>query len=136
MHLGSSANLLQINNNFLYNQFIEDIKKDPDILAVYLYGSSVKGTDYNDIDLCILTYKESSSSFFKKYISYSGAYAAIGEKPLDISLFFLLPLYIRIRVIREGMPIYIDNRDFLLNLILKTNREWDDFEPSYRILIE
>jgi hypothetical protein len=60
----------------------------------------------------------------------------MAQIPLDITLFSLLPLYIKIQIIREGIPIFVRDGDILFEKILQTNRQWDDYEPSYRIMIE
>ncbi len=123
-------------NHPLYPGFMREVTADTDILAVYQYGSSVSRSDYRDIDLCIITYDDNPHAFFKRYLHYSGSYAATGPVPLDITLFSLLPLYIKISVVREGNPVFVRDEDTLFELIMKTNRLWDDFEPSYRIMIQ
>ncbi|WP_143709371.1 hypothetical protein [Methanospirillum hungatei] len=123
-------------NHPLYPGFIREVKEDNDILAVYHYGSSVNRSDFRDIDICIISYNDEQSAFFDRLLHYSGSYAAMGTVPLDITLFSLLPLYIKIQVIREGIPVFIRDDDILFDKILKTNRQWDDYEPSYRIMIE
>jgi len=125
-----------LNNHPVYSQFINEAVHDPDILAVYQYGSSVSEKRFRDVDLCIITLDNNPNAFFKKFLLYSGRYAAMGTIPLDITLFSLLPLYIRIQIIREGIPVYVQDRDILFDLVLITNREWDDFEQSYRIMIK
>ena len=120
----------------IYPRFIREVTEDNEILAVYHYGSSVSRADFRDIDLCIISYSDEQSAFFNRFLHYSGSYAAMGQVPLDIMLFSLLPLYIKIQVIREGIPVFVRDNDFLFEKIQKTSREWDDYEPSYRIMIE
>ena len=123
-------------NHPIYPRFLKEISEDNEILAVYHYGSSVTRGDFRDIDLCIISYDDEQSAFFNRFLHYSGSYAAMGPIPLDIMLFSLLPLYIKIQVIREGIPVFVRDDDSLFEKILRTNREWDDYEPSYKIMIE
>ncbi len=132
----SSSNPYPLMNHPLYPRFYREVTKDNDILAVYHYGSSVNRTDFRDIDICIISYCDDQSAYFDRFLHYSGSYAAMGPIPLDIMLFSLLPLYIKIEVIREGIPVFVRDDDSLFEKILKTNRQWDDYEPSYRIMIK
>ncbi len=119
----------------LCSKFIEEIRGDSDILALYQFGSSVSQEQYRDIDLCIITNQIESADFLPRFFRYSGVYAAYGKVPLDISLFSMLPLYIRIEVVSMGKVLYVQDRNTLFDCIMKTLREWDDYEQSYRILI-
>jgi len=86
-------------NHPLFSGLIREVIEDNEILAVYHYGSSVARGDFRDIDLCIISYNDEQSAFFDKFLHYSGSYAAMGQIPLDITLFSLLPLYIKIQII-------------------------------------
>ena len=132
----SISNSYPLTNHPLFSRFIREVTEDNEILAVYHYGSSVTRDDFRDIDLCIISYDDEPSAFFDRFLHYSGSYAAMGLVPLDITLFSLLPLYIKIQIIREGIPVFVRDNDFLFEKIQKTSREWDDYEPSYRIMIE
>ena len=132
----SISNSYPLTNHPLFSRFIREVTEDNEILAVYHYGSSVNRTDFRDIDLCIISYCDDQFAFFDRFLHYSGSYAAMGQIPLDITLFSLLPLYIKIQVIREGIPVFVRDGDILFEKILQTNRQWDDYEPSYRIMIE
>lgn len=117
------------------HHFMEEMRNDPDILAVYQYGSSLTGTSFRDIDICIISKCDECTDFLPSFFRYSGTYAGSGDIPLDITLFSLLPLYIRIQVIHDGRILFVQDREKLFDLIRMVNREWDDYEPSYRILI-
>ena len=132
----SISSSIPLMNHPLYSGFIREVTEDNEILAVYHYGSSVTRDDFRDIDLCIISYDDEPSAFFDRFLHYSGSYAAMGLVPLDITLFSLLPLYIKIQIIREGIPVFVRDEDILFEKILKINRQWDDYEPSYRIMIQ
>ena len=117
------------------HKFLDEANQDPDILAIYQYGSSLTCSRYQDLDLCIIPYGKNSDKQVSSLFHYSGTYAGYGAIPLDITLFSLLPLYIRIEVIRNGKILFYKDRDLLFDLVLRTNRQWDDFEPLYRIML-
>ena len=101
----------------------KEIGKIKNVKAVYLFGSYATGKAgrLSDIDVCIignLTEKE-------KYKALS----ALSDN-LDISFFELLPIYIKIRVFKEGKPLVIKDEEFIRRLKLKTLAEYLDFKPA------
>ncbi len=111
-------NQTRTDTNPLLLKFLREAGEDPSILAIYHYGSSVTDESFRDIDLCIISSLVEKSAFFQRFLYYSGRYGASGEKPLDISLFSLLPLYIKVRVIGEGKILLMNDRDMLFNLVI------------------
>ena len=50
----------------------------------------------------------------------------------DIQIFQQLPLYIRIRIIKEGKVLFCRNEDMLYEAAFRTIREFSDFQHIYR----
>lgn len=75
--------------------------RHPAVLAVYLFGSSARGTrrPFSDVDLCIISSRHLSRAEKEDLFSH----AAPG---FDISFFENLPLNIRYRIFREGKVLF------------------------------
>lgn len=98
----------------------KDIAKNKHVKAVYLFGSSASGNTHtqSDIDLCIITdgFEECE-------------YPITGN--LDVSYFHCLPLSIQFRVLREGSPLVIIDKENIDNLKIKTMHDYIEFK--YRL---
>jgi len=118
-----------------FNVFLEEIKKDTDVLAAILFGSFASGTEKgsSDIDICLVLdsdKKISAGKSFKKRISY------LGRFDVDIRIFRELPIYIRQRVLRDGKILFSREDDKLYDTAFKTITEFSDFEHIYREYLE
>ena len=109
------------------DKVIELAKKDKDILAVALYGSSLKGKG-RDIDLCIyLTKKKSNLEMSKKRLELlSGA----GDN-LDIQIFQQVPLYIKTRILKEGKVLFCRDEDALYEIAFATIKDFGFYKKIY-----
>lgn len=100
----------------------KEISKIKNVKGIYLFGSRAVGKSHllSDIDLCIignLTPDEET-----KVMGYSA-------DNLDLSLFNNLPIWIKIRVFKEGKPLVITDIKFIDRVKIKTIREYLDFKP-------
>jgi len=104
---------------------IEEIAKKmgkiKNVKAVYLFGSYATRKQHalSDIDLCVignLTKEEESI-----VLGYS-------SDNLDVSIFYMLPIFIRFRVFKEGKPLIIKDEYFTKMLASKTLGEYLDFK--------
>jgi hypothetical protein len=92
---------------------IEKARKDlaflqDDVLGVLLYGSWVTGESHemSDIDICIVApYVAYTTAFWRSVI------AAIRDNSFDVRIFELMPLYMKMAVIEQG--VVICSRDVL-----------------------
>lgn len=99
----------------------EEISKIKNVQAVYLFGSYAAGKNHplSDIDLCVIgNLNEKEKSRAMEYLSDN----------LDISIFNDLPIFIKIRVFKEGKPLVIKDKEFVDNAKMKTLREYLDFK--------
>jgi len=104
--------------------------KDKGILAVMLFGSYARGGPYRDIDVCLVLAPRPKAKAFDKRLEYSE------YKDIDISVFQELPIYVRKRVLKEGIVKLCKDEDALYELALKTIREFEFFKPGYELYLE
>ena len=110
-------------------KLIEKAKKDKNVIAVALYGSSLKGKG-RDIDICLYLDKKYNNLFMSKkrldYLKYFN---------YDIQVFQQLPIYIRKRILK-GKILYSKNEDRLYEIAYDTRKEFNYFEKYYNDYLE
>ena len=62
-------------------------------------------------------------------------YLTIAKKNQDIQIFQQLPLYIRIRVLKDAKILYCKNEDALYELAFSTIKEFNLYEKVYELCI-
>lgn len=114
-------------------KIIEKAKRDGDVLAVILFGSYARGEKFSDVDVCILLKPKKYEPLFlsKKRLEYLMHFPAI-----DIQVFQQLPLYIRMRVLKDNRVIFCRNEDLLYDVAFDTIREFEYYKPVYREYLE
>ena len=113
------------------NEIIKKARKDKDVLAVALFGSSLKGKG-RDIDICIFLRKK-----FGNYEMTRKRLEFLRELPdkFDVNIFQQLPVYIRIRVLK-GKILFVKDEDVLYELAFSTIKEFDSYEKLYNMYLE
>ncbi len=107
-------------------------KKDKSVVAVFIFGSFARGEKYRDVDICIvLKNKLSNLEMSRKRLEYLTISPA-----LDIHVFQQLPIYIKIRILKEGKCILCKDENFLYDLVFETIRKFEDFRPYYKAYLE
>lgn len=93
------------------------------IPGVFLYGSyATDSADArSDIDICIVSGKE-----FEPQDLQSLAWRNIKSEKYDIRIFELLPLFIQIRVLTQGILIYSPDKAALCEYLYGYRKLWDD----------
>ncbi len=106
---------------------IREIEGFEKVQFVILYGSAVHGgmTKESDIDLCI--YYEGSPKEALKY-----RFKVLSEllEGFDVQIFQLLPLYVRIEVLK-GEVIYCKDTRFLYETAISTIKDFEEFKPRF-----
>ncbi|MFW6194822.1 MAG: nucleotidyltransferase domain-containing protein [Halobacteriota archaeon] len=94
---------------------------------VILYGSAVQGgmTKDSDIDLCI--YYEGTS---KEALEYRFKVLSELSNGFDVQIFQLLPLYVRVEVLK-GEVIYCRDTRFLYETANSTIKDFEEFKPRF-----
>lgn len=107
---------------------VEKAKKDigflqGDALGVLLYGSwaTGEGHEKSDIDICIV-----APAVEDKTALLMSAIAEIRDDRYDIRIFELLPIYLKMAVIEEGVPLFARDVGDLYEYFYPFRRIWED----------
>ena len=116
----------------LNRRFKEVVIKDKQIIAVLVFGSYARENgrkeSYRDIDLCLVLDKRyTDSEMFDKKLRY----IPLLPDKFDVNLFQQLPLYIRMRVLKEGKVILCKNEDLLYEIAYSTIKEFNTYGKIY-----
>ena len=100
------------------------------VLGVMLFGSWARdeATERSDIDLCIVAPEVADRAALRRE-----ALARIRDARYDVRIFELLPLFMKMAVIEEG--IVVQSRDVLelYEYFYPFRREWDDQKHRQKI---
>ena len=102
----------------MLEKIMEQIKTHPKLVAVFLFGSCVKGTDkpISDVDIAVIL-KDPDP----------GAEADIGSlysEKFDIVLFHRLPVYIQFEILKYGEEIFNRDDEHLLEIKRKVLKNY------------
>lgn len=107
------------------------IHQDANVLGAFLFGSYArnKATSTSDIDICIVMnpIRIAPLELSQAKMRYLQLFPAI-----DIQIFQQLPIYIRIRILKEGSILVCKDEDALYNLALKVITEYSDYEHIFK----
>ena len=111
----------------------EKARNDEDVLAVMLFGSYARNEKFSDIDVCVVLKQGKFDPLFlsKKRLEYLSAFPN-----LDIQIFQQLPLYVKVRVLKEGKTVFCRDEDSLYDLSFYTVRQFEYFKPRYLSYLE
>jgi predicted nucleotidyltransferase len=111
------------------DKILAKAKDDAEIVAVFLFGSQVRGetTSSSDVDICLALRPGNydSLALFRKRLNY------LKEGGADIHIFSELPLYIRQRVLKEGRVLLCQDEDLLYEIAFRTAQAFEDFKHIY-----
>jgi len=109
-------------------------REDPDVLAVFLFGSAARGEEgpRSDVDVCLVLTDAAADNLAasRKRLDYMAA------SDLDVRVFQRVPLYIRHRILKEGRLLFSRDEDLVYELAVRTAREFERFKPIYREYLE
>ena len=113
----------------MFEKIIEKAKKDKKVIAVLLFGSMARGEENRDIDIClVLNKKYSNLELSKKKIEYS----SFG---FDVSVFQQLPVYIKIRILKEGKILLNRDEPLLYEIAFSTIKEFGFYKKIYDLYL-
>lgn len=104
-------------------RILERARADDEIAAVFLVGSEARGEGHvrSDTDVCLVI--RSGADAFEKRLEYGG------EPGTDVQVFSALPLYVRVRFLREAEPLLMKDEEEWYRQALGAWRRWQDFRP-------
>lgn len=129
---------MEINHYIMYkekiNYILKNAKKDKKVIAVALFGSSLKGKG-RDIDLCFFLDKKypniqmsKTKLKFLKEINDSDK--------IDIKIFQQLPIYIRSKILKEGKILFCKDEETLYDIAFKTIKEFNSYKKLYDMYLQ
>jgi predicted nucleotidyltransferase len=117
-------------------RLIEKAKADERVLAVMLFGSRARGEDTAESDLDVCLVLPPGRDTRHDQVAVRLEYLASSTGRLDIRIFQQLPLYVRRRVLREGVVLFCKDLDTLYALACRTAQAFEDFKPIYHHYLE
>ena len=106
-------------------------RQDAEVLAVLIFGSAARQeqTALSDVDICLLMTPQPKpfklTSLSPKRLEY------MKNNSLDVRIFQQLPLYIRVRVLRDGRILFVRDENQLYELAFRTAQGFEDFKHIY-----
>ena len=115
-------------------KIVKKARKDENVLAVILFGSYARGEakPNSDVDICLVLKKEFKRDFTEKKLEYLSEFS----DRFDIHVFQQMPLYLKIRVLREGKVLLNKNYDELFQIAMKTVKDFELFKKHYHACIK
>ncbi len=107
------------------------VRQDTDVLAVFLFGSSARQEQSpgSDVDICLvmkpLTRPFEVGALSTKRLEY------LKDFSFDIRIFQQLPLYVQVRVLKEGRVLFVRDEDRFYELAFRTAQAFEDFKHIY-----
>jgi predicted nucleotidyltransferase len=111
-------------------------RTDKDALAVIVFGSYARKEfkPLGDIDVCIVLQPKRFNNLFmtNKRLKYLD----LVSNKYDVQIFQQLPVFIRVRILKEGKFLLNKNYDLMFKVALKAIKEFDLFRKHYYYCIE
>jgi predicted nucleotidyltransferase len=107
------------------------VKQDEEVLAVIIFGSAARDehAPFSDVDICLVMTSQ-PKSFELTSLSHKRLEYMKGDS-LDVRIFQQLPLYIRVRVFKEGHILFVRDENQLYELAFRTAQAFEDFKHIY-----
>lgn len=111
----------------MINKVADELKDNEHVSAVILFGSYARDEQkpISDIDICILTSDDAPESFLKSLAGYS-------SEKVQISVFGMLPSWVRYNILKEGRVIFKKSDKDMHDATVRTMSEYLDFGPILR----
>ena len=113
------------------NRLLALVKQDQDVMAVIVFGSAARDEQapVSDVDICLVMTSQPKSfeltSLSHKRLEY------MKDNSFDVRIFQQLPLYIRVRVLKEGRILFVRDENQLYELAFRTAQAFEDFRHIY-----
>ena len=115
-------------------RFVETAEQDSAVLAVILYGSRARGEeqDASDTDLCLVLQPDPRDALqlSEKKHQY------LSRFDLDVQVFQQLPLYMRHRVLRDGLVLFVRDEELLYETAFRAAQQYEDFRHLHEAYLK
>jgi predicted nucleotidyltransferase len=110
------------------DKILKKIKKNKNVVAIYLFGSYAKkeNNPLSDIDICVILKNPNEKDECEIGSMYS--------QELDMVLFHRLPLHIKFEVFKFGKELYVRDERILLEIKFKVLREFHERVRSFEAI--
>ncbi len=109
-------------------------ERDPDVLAVLVFGSRARGdaSPRSDLDVCLVLAPGPAPevALDRRRLEY------LAEADVDLVVFQRLPLILRSRILREGSVVFVRDEPALYALAARTARAFEAFRHIHRDYLE
>lgn len=116
------------------NRLVARAVRDPDVLAVIVFGSRARGeaSPRSDLDVCLVLGSEPVADVVldRKRLEY------LTEADVDLVVFQRLPLAIRSRILKEGSVLFVRDEPALYALAVRTARAFEAFRHIHQHYLE
>jgi len=117
-------------------KIVEKARKDTDVLAVILFGSYSRKElkSLSDVDVCIVLQPRKFDNLFmtNKRLEYLD----LVPDRYDIQIFQQLPVFIRVRILKDGKLLLDKDYNLMFKVALNTIKDFDLFRKHYYYCIE
>ncbi|MGQ9674018.1 MAG: type VII toxin-antitoxin system MntA family adenylyltransferase antitoxin [Candidatus Aminicenantales bacterium] len=108
------------------------MKKDKDVLFAYLYGSSAFDSAYpgSDIDIAVFLRPSSIREYIRKEAELSAVLIAeLRNDNVDLRILNTLPFLLQYKVLKDGMPILINDEAARAEFDIATMNRFFELKP-------
>jgi predicted nucleotidyltransferase len=113
---------------------LDRARRDPDVLAVILFGSHARGeaSAASDVDLCLVL----AAATITHLAMSRTRLAYLAEGAGDLVIFQQLPLHLRSRVLKEGRVLFVKEEDALYGVAIRAARAFEGFRHLHRAYLD
>ena len=113
---------------------LDRARRDPDVLAVILFGSHARGeaSVASDVDLCLVL----ASDRIENLPMSRTRLAYLAEGATDLVIFQQLPLNVKSRVLKEGKVLFVRDEDALYAVAIRAARAFEGFRHLQRAYLD
>jgi len=107
-------------------------KKDKDILFAYLYGSYASASAHpgSDIDIAVYLQPSGIKEYIKKQAELSAALITeLHNDNIDLRILNTLPFLLKYKVLKEGIPILINDESARVEFEIATMNRFFELKP-------
>ncbi len=105
---------------------IAEVQQHPKVVAIFLFGSWVRGEQMpiSDVDIAVLL----DSPDKRDEADIGSMYSPT----IDLVLFHRLPVRIQFQVLKEGQPLFVRDEEKLIETTFQVMRQYHEMEWMYR----